>query len=109
MYYKDEFDDLKAFAKRDDIDNFMRKQATRMISMMELLDGVNFIDAGAFFLTAIEVVYAPDESDFIAEMLEHYKEWKTDISSAHSSRPLDNLFGDVGNDLDELFGGDEDE
>ena len=108
MYYKDEFDDLKEFAKREDIDNFIRKQATRMISMMELLDGINFIDAGALILTAIETVYAPDESDFIAEMLGHYKEWKAQIESGHD-RPLDNLFGDVGKDLDELFGGDEDE
>ena len=109
MYYKDEFDDLKEFVKRDDIDDFMRKQTTKMIKLMELLDDVHFIDAGALILTAIETVYSPEESDFIAEMFEHYKEWKTEIEKVHN-RPLDNLFGDVGNDLDELFGGgDEDE
>lgn len=108
MYNQDEYDALKAYVVRDDIDEFTQIRASAMLQLMDLLDGIHFIDAGSLILAAIDTVYAPGECDFIAEMFEHYKEWRPLLEQAHNARPLDNLFGDVGADLDELFGGDDD-
>lgn len=98
MYNQDEYDALKAFVARDDIDNFIRSRASAMLQLMDLLDGIHFIDAVGLILASIDTVYAPGECDFIAEMFGHYKEWRPLLEQAHNARPLD-----------ELFGGDEDD